>query len=347
MDSNNHSRIICNTCKFSDASPVIHCSVCCSAFHYKCTFPEVPVSTFEHLAKMSGMQWICPSDRELTVSKLLDQLSLMERKLMERPSTFDESLCGGFSNTQSAQTQTSPVQEPTTTRRILRSTRGKRNATSSNDVVPEKRSKAPKISKPPSPPELMSDNLNSIVTSPKNLVRVPQSQSTSQVKAPIPTPQNTSELATTTPLEVVPSRPKEKLPEVKATMPTPQNTSEPTTAVMLEVVSSRPEKKLPVANEQGSLENMLAVVPPNRSIFLSRLAIETSVEDIKKYISEKLSITSDFGIRKFDLHGAKYSSFLLRCEDSIYEPLIDSKNWPRHMRVEKFFHRRSRRSHQP
>lgn len=123
-----NSRIICNTCEIADASPVIHCSVCCSAFHYKCAFPDLPSSVYEHIVSMLGLQWLCPDDRNLSVSKLLDRLSLMEQKLMERPAPFDEIFgAAGIINTKSSQTQTSPTHElHTSERRILRSS--KRNA---------------------------------------------------------------------------------------------------------------------------------------------------------------------------------------------------------------------------
>lgn len=328
METIQNSRIICNICNIADASPVIHCSVCCNAFHYKCTFPDVPESTFYHLVNMPGMHWYCPADRNLRVSALLDRLSLMERKLMERPSSFDEIFRGTHANTQSVEPQVSPALEPSTTRKILRAS--KRIAAASNEVIPKKRSKAPKkISNTPPPTEATGQSCISAVISPIDVIAISERPVDS-----VQPPQMTA------PVDVILPNP------ANVILPNPAENSEPTTKTQLSVVSPRPKNQLPVASGQRPSENLLVVVPPTRSIFLSRLGTETSVDDIKNYISEKLSITSGFGLRKFDPHGAQFASFLLRCDDSIYEPLVNSKNWPKNMRVEKFFQRRSRQKQQ-
>lgn len=344
MENNKSSKIICNSCNICDASPVIHCSVCCSAFHYKCMFPDVPESMYEHLVDMQGIVWHCPADRDLTVSKLLDRISLMERKLMDCPSSFDEVFRGALTNTKTAHTQTSPAPPDLTTgRRILRP-RAKRNASVPSEEVPEKRSKTPKIKKPSCSPVPASGQLetrsvplpaNEACIAPKDLAQLDVLQTSMP-----PTPADVASTSQDLPAPAAPSSINILSRNVVLLPPPPKAV---VTGAASASSNETASEDLSAANDQPTL----VVVPPSRSIFLSRLAIETNVDDIKCYIAQKLAISSGFGIRKFESHGAKYSSFLLRCDDSIYEPLIDSKNWPRHMKVDRFFPRRSRHNSRP
>ncbi|KAL5282015.1 hypothetical protein ACFFRR_005343 [Megaselia abdita] len=336
MDNNKNSRIVCNLCNVADTTPVIHCSVCCSAYQYKCVFPDVPPSMYEHILKMSGIQWYCPTDRHLSVSKLLDRLSFVDLKLMEQQSTFNPFANSVVNKTTSS--QTSPVKtESGPQRRILRP---KRNASATNDVVPKKKSKEPlelsstlttatKVSKI-KPPHVQIPTL--CVVTDGNL---------SATKAPL------TEDATTPP----------SVPELPSSVPSFRDVVVISSKNTLEVTGNLNSDPTPVnvaacvqghvANGKRSIDNLLVAVPPNRSIFLSRLKNETSEDDIKNYIIEKLSISSGFGIRKFDTRGSKFASFLLRCDDSIYKTLINTKSWPKNMKVERFFQKGSRRKNRP
>lgn len=321
MDSNNNSRIICNICNIADASPVIHCSVCCNAFHYKCTFPGVPASMYDHLVNMLGIQWYCPTDRDLSVSKLLDRLSLMERKLMERPSSFDDVFCGAI--TKPSHTKTSPLpvipeSSVSTGRRILRS---KRNATADIEEIPKKK--------------------------PRENKTIKSTPSSSGAKAVSPAAEYGKPPEAGPPAVAIafPSVAAKSSEPITTTLQRESSSSVPSSATNKDLLRVVPpvKKTAAIVQPSGSVDNMLVVVPPNRSIFLSRLGLETSVDDIKQYISDKLAISTGFGIRKFESHGSTFSSFLLRCDDSIYETLLNSKNWPRNMKVERFFQRRSHR----
>lgn len=310
------NRIICNSCNIADASPVIHCSVCCKAFHYKCIFPEVPANLFDFFVNMKGLQWFCPEDSHFSVSNLLDKLSLMQRKLMAQYSTFDNILSSSGIVKSSVQIQTSPTLTPTSGRRIMRPKRAARDEILK--LVPVKRKKFTK-----SPVEHTSQpNVQAVYQ--KNDAHI-KSQPITEVSAKCLT---------------------------LAKAPVDSSCSFPDTEDLVNSNTLPLDEESPnVITEQvadkTSCDDLLVVVPPTRSIFLSRLQINTTVDNIKRYISEKLSISTGFGVRKFDLPGSNYSSFLLRCEDSIYETLIDNKNWPQNMKVEQFFQKRSRhKTHQ-
>lgn len=284
-----NSRIVCNTCNVGDASPVIHCSTCCNAFHYKCVFPEVPTKFFEYLVAMPGIQWYCSDDRNFCVSKLLDRISLMEQKLMEKPSEFDIGLSNEVS---SIEVQTSPslCQCRPSTRRTLRSKRTADKATENlAPAIPQKKSR---------------------VNTPIKLIAVPDEANA-----------DTKHTENVPPVHVYSS-----VPGI--------------------IVSNQPNEQQQNIEHQCLKENqneeMLVVVPPNRSIFLSRLSLDTTENVLKKYIADKFSITSGFGLRKFAVkESAQFSSFLLRCDDNLYDTFMNHEMWPRHMKVHQFFQKRS------
>lgn len=205
--------------------------------------------------------------------------------------------------------QTQPV------RRILR-TRWKRRAAASNNVLPEKGSKAPKIDHRPTPSKPLSGQLDS-----------PQTQTTSQVNAPMPTPQNTSALSTTTPLEVVSSRPKEKLTEVNTTMPTPQNTSEPATTAHLEIVSPHQKNQLPVSTSFWKLggcysTNDVYFSKPPRYWYNCRWHPEMHLWEVSWiWVSKVWPPRSEIRV--------------VFCDDNIYGSFLNLKSWLENMIVEK------------
>lgn len=58
----------------------------------RCVFPSVPESVFQYVINMEGFEWRCPDNRELSVSKLLDKLSLAQAELMKKASDFAHDL---------------------------------------------------------------------------------------------------------------------------------------------------------------------------------------------------------------------------------------------------------------
>lgn len=113
---------------------MIHCSVCSDAFNHNCLFPDVPGNVFEHFANMLGIQWLCPEDRNLSVSRLLDH-----GKLMERPSPFDEIVSVSDITTKPKKAQ--PPTIPATASDERRTLRFKRKNTAAAEVIPKKRVK--------------------------------------------------------------------------------------------------------------------------------------------------------------------------------------------------------------
>lgn len=304
------SRLICNICNIEDSSPVIHCSVCCNAFHYKCVFPGVPSSVYDHLVDMVGIYWYCPADRALSVPKLLDRISLIST--------------GRFSveskpNTVTRQIQTSPLQSPV--RMILRA---KRPAPTVENVSKKRQKKAPTSSTKSSTTSHQSTPTTSATATSKIPASTFHSPTTSSMSAPASQPSTLDPAIEDTPRQ-----------EKVAVTPKP----------ILKPAVLPSSAHVSVVNEDP-VDNLLTVVPPNRSVFLSRLEKHTSVENVKLYIQQKFNISTGFGVRKFDAQSSTFSSFLIRCDDTIFETFLDSKAWPKNMKVSEFFHRRTRRKPQ-
>ncbi len=83
----------------------------------------------------------------------------------------------------------------------------------------------------------------------------------------------------------------------------------------------------PPINLVASVNNLI-VIPPKKSIFISRLAKDTLVEDIKSYISSRLKI-DDINIRKFNFnYDRSISSFKIDVSLETFKKILDSSFWP-------------------
>lgn len=305
MDNKN-SRIICNKCNIADASPVIHCSVCCCAFHYKCVFCDVPETIFEHLVNLNGFQWYCPSDRDFTTSKLLDRLSLMERKLMEKPSSFDDvfnDVVLGAASTAQAANPTSErekrkqvrsrkraIGSPSEAQEVIPAKKGKQSSAVSDPGVQLTAAKQPVNKKTVSFPTLQShDNNDDVVAS------LPNDQAVLRVDPPVQ--HNT----------------------IKEVVATPQDNA---------------------TSNDSSQHSKLVVVPriKRRTIYISRLGPETSSDEVKLHIKENFPASKEVRITKFEGEiFTKYSSFIISCEEEDFKGLLNRSQWPSGMDVREFF----------
>lgn len=71
----------CNKCRKDDDSALIHCAVCAYPYHVKCVAPKLSVKTCDDLIANNNFHFYCDAHQSLCVHKLLNRISLLERKL--------------------------------------------------------------------------------------------------------------------------------------------------------------------------------------------------------------------------------------------------------------------------
>ncbi|KAL5274973.1 hypothetical protein ACFFRR_001151 [Megaselia abdita] len=308
--NNNNSKIICNKCDISDASPVIHCSVCCGAFHFKCMFPEVPESILQHIVCMKGYEWYCPSDRELTASKLLDRLSLAQSELMRKQTNFEDI----FQPTINVQT----TEPETEVRRILRPRkRGKTNATEVECPVPTKR--------------------NTVLN-----VLEPSSSSTTSLS------KGYAKQAVNIQLEPVISNctsncDQPRIPSYSTVLTNAPAISSVSAATQPDVVAS-PASEAPTGSDAPRFT--FEAIAPARRVFVSRLkgtciSNEMMENHLKSFLPNYN--VDEYRVEKLNLSEVKkYTSFIIHTgqNDGLFDALHNMRIWPRGTIVHEFFPRR-------
>lgn len=81
----------------------------------------------------------------------------------------------------------------------------------------------------------------------------------------------------------------------------------------------------------------LRVVPPNKQIFISRFAFDTSADDIDFYIKSKLKQNADITVRKFTYSQPRsITSFKITVPFNIFDRVVDPSFWPNHVIVREY-----------
>lgn len=90
-------------------------------------------------------------------------------------------------------------------------------------------------------------------------------------------------------------------------------------------------------NAENELTNQLKIIPPKKSIFISRFAFDTSVEDINFYIKSKLNFGADISINKFTYSQPRsITSFKLTVPANLYETIVNPDFWPNNTLVREY-----------
>lgn len=89
----------------------------------------------------------------------------------------------------------------------------------------------------------------------------------------------------------------------------------------------------------------LIVVPPKRTLFISRLAYDTTVEDIDYYIKAKLGNNVDITINKFSYSQPRsITSFKIAVAACVYDQIVDTCFWPANIIVREYIFKENPRS---
>lgn len=113
------------------------------------------------------------------------------------------------------------------------------------------------------------------------------------------------------------------------------------------VTPSQLASALPVGPGGGSSgfseRCILDIVPPRRTVFVSRFTPVTSVDDIKRFIKENIRLQvneSDFRVFKFNFSQPRdISSFRIIAPSNLFDVLVDRSFWPPGVIVREFVHR--------
>lgn len=118
--------------------------------------------------------------------------------------------------------------------------------------------------------------------------------------------------------------------------------SNPLLTVSVPDVSSM-QPSTPLVSSEPSPEEAcgITVVPPPKSIFISRLGVDVSTEQVEKFIKTKIPTAVDFSIRKMMFRTSKgYSSFVINMGNNInlFNMVVDQSFWPALTMVKEFQH---------
>ncbi|XP_065356382.1 uncharacterized protein LOC135950783 [Calliphora vicina] len=90
----------------------------------------------------------------------------------------------------------------------------------------------------------------------------------------------------------------------------------------------------------------LKIIPPNKSIFISRFASDTTVEQINFYIKSKLNFEADFTTYKFSYaQPRRITSFKLNVPHDLYEQIVNPNFWPANTLVREYEFKDNPRKH--
>lgn len=70
----------CNKCGMEDNAALIHCAVCSHPYHVRCVAPKLTVKSCDELIANENFHFYCDEHKNLCVHKLLNRISLLERK---------------------------------------------------------------------------------------------------------------------------------------------------------------------------------------------------------------------------------------------------------------------------
>lgn len=104
------------------------------------------------------------------------------------------------------------------------------------------------------------------------------------------------------------------------------------------------------SQDNGNASNPnLVVIPPRRTVFLSRLAPDTTTENIGSYIRSKLSdLGDDIVIFKFNFSQPRdISSFKIMAPGKYFDDIVSQNFWPEGVLVREYTHRVRNRSNVP
>ena len=273
MSQDNQKKFeVCNLCQIFDSSPLVHCAVCCHAFHMKCVLPNVPLIAFDAIERSPNFAFYCNDHTNFCVHKLLQKISSLETKFSDGMQPMIE---------------------------IYKELEQHKEDLSNSSYLLDSVAEANKLK-----------NINSAAAAASACFVNRQ-------------PRGRKRTNTVPPSCESPKRRKET-----ESLPTPALDPEPMITDVQEIESG--------ASIQPPI---LVSMKPDRSIFLSRLHCDTTVDNIKEYIKYHTKIEKEFTIRKMNFKAPRtHSSFVVNVgpDDNSFKLICDNKIWPEHTIVREY-----------
>lgn len=89
----------------------------------------------------------------------------------------------------------------------------------------------------------------------------------------------------------------------------------------------------------------LKAIPPSKHIFVSRLASETTIEDVEFYVKSKLQMTSQISVFKFSYSRPRaITSFKVTVPDECFKYILEPNFWPASTFVREYVYNENRRN---
>lgn len=306
----------------SDYERMICCWLCHELCHFKCSGLTATVA--ESISKYKGLHWCCPNCRQIGVSfyrffkgtkdnflEIQNEASQLSERIAVYGKLFDDF--------KSLDTLKSPPQSSPKRRKSNRKNKDKPDdsALSTNSLIPF--TKTPSLNNPSTSITPFNSPSTSIT---------PGISLTSSVKIP----SNTNPTITASNIIDKPiNNPEVPLnyAQVLTSTALPPNITEST---------SIPDDNVIVHRE-------LRAIPRPKSIFISRLASETTIEDINYYITTKLNSNAEISTYKFSYAQPRsIASFKITVSAEMYVKLIDPCFWPDNTLVREYRYKENQRN---
>ena len=302
LHADNSDGNLCSKCKSSDDDIMIHCFACNAFFHIHCI--GLPAEMAHKMGTDTGFHYYCESHRNLSISSLLLKMTKMQslnmdlKQLMENyESVINVNFDDLYANLETAK---------------------ENNFVSTGDDVSSLELLPSPLLQPQSSKKPIKKKTNSLLKSTltpnrRNTTNVTVNRGTSGTRNKR-TPGTSVKNAT--------------INDVNSASQLVQTPLEIPSTVPVETEDVGPGIEAPQTSVSVPLLNCVA---PSRSIFLSGLNVETSVDDITNYINYHASNELNIPIRKMQFKSVRpYSSFVLNIgrNEKLFTDLCNVKFWP-------------------
>lgn len=120
-------------------------------------------------------------------------------------------------------------------------------------------------------------------------------------------------------------------PPSQALNPAPSTSSSSLNGTIDDATVDNPVVQLTASSDSPEVVCGITVVPPPKSIFLSRLGVEVTDDKVVQFIKTKIPTASNFNVRKMRFKdNREWSSFeiTIRNDINLFNSIVSSEFWP-------------------
>lgn len=317
-----------------DEERMLSCWLCHGVCHFKCSGLSTLVA--EALQHTNGLSWCCNDCRKIGVEyyrffqstkntfiNIQHKVAALSNEISSYGNLFDE-----FKqlNSLNSPPQSSPKRR--------KSARTKKNDKNSRSPIPSSSNSVPSgINTPVSSlnPQTTSATTTNLGLTSNSQTSSAMFSSTSLQNSSIPsiTPQFSSAVT-----DNLTSKP---FPNNSTNLPIAENIDNQGLGLPIDNDASSGQQVTLHNGPEGNERRELKLIPPNKSIFISRFASETTVDDIIWYLKTKIEDVADIQIHKFSYSQPRIiTSFKLTVPHHLYEQILDTNFWPSNTLIREF-----------